>query len=147
MSGILERELTIIEVWDTDFEVEERPSPEHRLFCLYCLARCGRVRFIHWRSRSFMCNEHDYLYQSWREARQLSPIAPLVIEAGVGRSRHGEQVRCRIVEMLAAGEMVTMDIARALGRSREGALYQLHRLVEMGQVVSRWDGAFYWRLA
>lgn len=151
-SALLERlaewEYTTVEVWSTDFEVEERPSPDHTLICMYCLTQCGRIRYIHWRSKSFMCHEHVYLYRSWRKASGMSPIQPFVnSHAGVGRSRHGEQVRQCIMQMLTEVEIPTMEVARALGRTREGALYQLRKLQDGGMVKGRWDRGFYWRLA
>jgi hypothetical protein len=50
------------------------------------------------------------------------------------------------MQILTEVEIPTMDVARALGRSREGALYQLRKLEGVGAVVGRWDRGYYWRL-
>jgi len=64
----------ILEIWDTDFEVEEKPpGSRYGWICLCCLARYGRVRWITRGSGSFMCREHVGEYREWRKRQGLPP--------------------------------------------------------------------------
>lgn len=126
----------VIEVWNTDFEFEEPLTEKHTLPCLYCLTRCGRVRYIKRDSLTLQCREHSYLYRSWRRARGLPPLK----RPGNGENRStasankGRETRASIREMLAEGKKRTAEVAGQLGYTRDGALYQLKRMETAGEV-------------
>lgn len=144
-----ERETLVVEVWDTDFEVEERPdAPRYRWVCLYCLTQCGRVRYITDESKTFMCREHANLFRSWRRKRGLPPLKFFRARRGHGIASRAERARARALAILEKEPMTVRQVARHLRWNYERARGCLQRLMEEGRVTrSEEDWPHVWSVA